>query len=112
MKRIAISVVAVTALVFGWSAASYACGGKTAAKQAEKKPIGTTVVLAVRGVSSQGSADQLAEKISGIKGVKAASVDLAKKQARVTYRPEQVDVKRLLAEMRKLGFEAAVVRRS
>ena len=120
MKRIALSVVAATALAFAWSAAAYACGcdktgakeDKSGAKKAEKKQAGTMVVLAVKGIHCSGSGAQVAKKLRGIKGVESARIDVAKKQAQVTYRADQTTVKRLLAEARKLGIEASVVRRS
>jgi copper chaperone CopZ len=74
----------------------------------EAKPKPATqerVVIPVEGMACESCAGRLQHRLAKIDGVSSATVDFAKKEARVTFNPKRVSVKKIVEEIDKT-FEA------
>lgn len=63
------------------------------------------VQIPVEGMGCESCAERLRSKLARLDGVFEAAVDFSKKEARVTFDPKEITVKRIVAEIDKV-FEA------
>ncbi len=74
--------------------------------EAEAKPATQKrVVIPVEGMACESCAERLQHRLAKIDGVSSATVDFAKKEARVTFDPKRVSVKKIVEEIDRT-FEA------
>lgn len=74
--------------------------------EAEAKPARQKrVVIPVEGMACESCAEHLQHRLAKLDGVSSATVDFAAKEARVTFNPKRVSVKKIVEEIDKT-FEA------
>lgn len=75
---------------------------QTSAKQSADKEI----VMPVDGMSCVACVARVKKEISAMPGVATVNVDLAERNARITFDPKRVSAKELAAAIDKLGYKA------
>lgn len=68
-----------------------------------------TVTLQVKGMTCGGCAIAARIALEKLDGVKSAAVSYEESRAVVKYDPQKVTVERMIAALKKLGYEATVV---
>lgn len=76
---------------------------QTAAKQSANTK---EIVMPVDGMSCVACVARVKKAVSGMRGVAAVNVDLAERNARISFDPKRVSARELAAAIDKLGYKA------
>ncbi len=79
--------------------------GPISEAEAQRQATEKRVVIPVEGMACESCAERLQHRLAKIDGVSSATVDFAAKEARVTFNPKRVSVKKIVEEIDKT-FEA------
>lgn len=98
-------------LLFAAVLGAAALTGATAAEQKIQTPAkepSTTreIVVPVEGMSCVSCVARVKKEISAMSGVTAVNVDLAERNARISFDPKRVSAKELVAAIEKLGYKS------
>jgi copper chaperone CopZ len=74
---------------------------------ARERPAGPpeNAVLAIEGLHCEGCVKSITHAVSALKGVDEITVSLAENRASVTYRPDRVELSRIVATIEGLGYK-------